>query len=544
MKKNKAILSVLTSTFLTLSLLVPNVKAETNSFNMKRIYGNDRYGTCVKLCNDCFKSAKNIVLVNGNSFADALCASVVANKMDAPIMLCDDKLKEDVKNEIIHLGPNNAYLVGGQGVVSYEIEDELKSMNINCTRLAGKDRFETSEMVAKFIGTKKGCFLTSGLDFPDALSIASIAAQKQMPILLSQKSGLTDSLKRFVKSENINVKYIIGGEGVLNKNVQTEFPNAKRLAGKDRYQTDAAVLNEFKKDLSFDKVYLTVGNKFPDALCATSPASLGKSPVILVDIYGAYATKDFVKNNSIKSENIVLLGGPSIMPNTILEKKEPPKPKPIPKPVVKPRPVNINSLVTSGAVYAQVTNSIKGLPKGVRVEIVKDNNNGTSYNVYYRGRYYYSIPRRYLWIPHDPATNNSRMTTNQLEAYVNSHNFSSNTPYFVWVDINRQRINIFKGSKNRWKLYNSFSCASGRNVTPTIRGNFVLQDRGPSFPGAIDWIRFYGNYLFHSILVNSRGQVIDPTIGKRASHGCVRVGIPDIRWMYNNLPRGTAVWTN
>ena len=85
------------------------------------------------------------------------------------------------------------------------------------------------------------------------------------------------------------------------------------------------------------------------------------------------------------------------------------------------------------------------------------------------------------------------------------------------------------------------------NVTPTIRGTFEVNGRGTRFgntAGAKNWVRFHESYLMHSVLVNAKGNIVDNTLGKRASHGCVRISMENSKWVYDNIPDGTTVWVN
>ena len=52
-----------------------------------------------------------------------------------------------------------------------------------------------------------------------------------------------------------------------------------------------------------------------------------------------------------------------------------------------------------------------------------------------------------------------------------------------------------------------------------------------------------GGILFHSITFNSHkghsGSV--SSLGRKASHGCIRLSIEDAKWIYDNCPMGTTV---
>ena len=143
-----------------------------------------------------------------------------------------------------------------------------------------------------------------------------------------------------------------------------------------------------------------------------------------------------------------------------------------------------------------------------------------------------------------PQTRNQK-----LEKFVNEKGLSSTTQYLMWVDISTQYTYVFKGKKGDWKLYRSMLCATGKDSTPTIKGTFKVGIRGSffRFDGGIakNYVQFKGNYLFHSVLFDPSGKrVIDSTLGKKASHGCVRLSVENSKWVYDNIPAGTTVYVN
>lgn len=218
-----------------------------------------------------------------------------------------------------------------------------------------------------------------------------------------------------------------------------------------------------------------------------------------------------------------------------------------------------NTLVKPSAVIARVTENAKlfssynapydvigTVNKGANVEIIYGMYTQWFYISY--GNVKGWVPGEVLSIPSDPPTNTNKMTREQLEGFVNHRGFSSNAPYFIWVDIDRQLTHIFSGSKGNWKLNKTIQCATGKNESPTLRGTFSVSRRGEWFynpryrSGAKYWVEFSGDYLFHSISLDGYGNVKDPTLGKRASSGCIRLSIEDSKWIYNYIPAGTTVW--
>ncbi|MCY6354796.1 L,D-transpeptidase [Clostridium sp. ZS2-4] len=122
-----------------------------------------------------------------------------------------------------------------------------------------------------------------------------------------------------------------------------------------------------------------------------------------------------------------------------------------------------------------------------------------------------------------------------------------NKAYSVLVDLSDQHVYVFKNGK----LIRNIICSTGQDWTPTPTGTYLIGDRGPAFlTGYNDsvicynWVRFNNNYLFHSVLCTRNGHVIQSEaakLGHKASHGCIRVPINDIKWFYSNVPRGSVV---
>lgn len=186
------------------------------------------------------------------------------------------------------------------------------------------------------------------------------------------------------------------------------------------------------------------------------------------------------------------------------------------------------------------------LKTGDKVEVLKDKT---------RQIYYVKHNSRLGWtesaildIPPDPPALDDVLTAEEIESYAARMRFKSDTEYFVWVDIARQRVYILKyDAKGVLRFDKNIICATGKNQSPTTRGYFTISDRGASFynarleSGAKYWVRFNGSYLFHSVALNEDGSVKDATLGQRRSDGCVRMGMEDIKWFYDNIPSGTAV---
>ncbi|WP_435789855.1 cell wall-binding repeat-containing protein [Clostridium sp.] len=278
-----------------------------------RVFGSDRYSTSVAISQEGWSTATTVIIASGQDFPDALSASALCKSKDAPILLTDSKaLSEVTIGEIQRLKATQAIIVGGTSVININIEKQLKTLGVTTSRVGGVDRYDTSKQVAKLSNLNNGIIIATGSDFPDALSIASVAGIKSMPILLSPKSGLDSNITDFIEGKNIPASYIVGGMGVLNSTIDSELPSSKRLSGKDRYATNLAVLTKFTDSLNFDTAYLVSGENFPDALCASALAAKNNAAVFLTDKNSISSDSiSFLKSHNVK--HIIIFGGTGVI---------------------------------------------------------------------------------------------------------------------------------------------------------------------------------------------------------------------------------------
>ena len=213
--------------------------------------------------------------------------------------------------------------------------------------------------------------------------------------------------------------------------------------------------------------------------------------------------------------------------------------------------VTIEELFPSTPVYATLKGAIIGAAKGEQVELYREDNG--SYTVITKAGKKVTVNRSKLRILADKKVTVQPVTKAQIEEYINTQNISSQTEYLVWTDLHRQNTYILKGRQNQWELVKRMLCSSGKNVTPTPRGFFTLQNKVPSFGQEKGYCcknayAFIGSsYLYHSILFDKTGSYIisgKKELGQKASHGCIRLSPEDSEWFYSTLPKETKVWVN
>ncbi|WP_270180339.1 cell wall-binding repeat-containing protein [Alkalihalobacillus sp. CinArs1] len=242
-----------------------------------RISGKDRYETAVSISEQGWESAETVIIARGDDFPDALAGAPLAFKMDAPILLTGKTLPQTVKDEIARLNAKKAYVLGGTGAVSTYVYNELKGLGLDVDRIGGSDRFETATNIAAVLdGDPAKAVVANGMNFPDALSIASYAAENGYPILLTMKDTLPDATKKAL--DEFESSIAVGGIGVISDSVLAHLPGADRYGGENRYATSAKIATMLNPA---DKAFIATGADFADALTGSVLAAKTDSTFLL-----------------------------------------------------------------------------------------------------------------------------------------------------------------------------------------------------------------------------------------------------------------------
>jgi len=317
-KGTKALASAtIMSLVLTSTLSAGPVKAAAGV--VTRTSGADRYATAASVATANWTTSDSVVLVNGDNYPDAVSASALAKKLNAPILLTKaGSLDTDSQAAITKLAAKNIYIVGGNASVSTAVRASLKA-NYSLVELGGANRYETNVAVAKelvSLGVKAdNVLLVGGEGFSDALSVAPVAAAKGQILLLGNNN--TDSMKSvidFVKANSSKVT-VVGTSNVISDAMYSQLGAVERVnGGASRFETNLNVLNKFASDLKADKVFVAnaSGNGFADALVASALAGKTASPLVLVDTDSSDATSNavnYIKTVATKTSDLNVIGG-------------------------------------------------------------------------------------------------------------------------------------------------------------------------------------------------------------------------------------------
>jgi len=127
--------------------------------------------------------------------------------------------------------------------------------------------------------------------------------------------------------------------------------------------------------------------------------------------------------------------------------------------------------------------------------------------------------------------------------------------YYVIVNVKYQLVLVYEKDENGeyTKPVRYMSCSSGAVKTPTKIGSYKLEGRHVRFGYFVKhhlygqyWTRIFGRTYFHSITYTKRNaqyytEDSYEDMGTQASHACIRLYVPDAKWIYYNIAPGTRV---
>ena len=317
--------------------VIPPTKPE----DPDRIEGGDRVDTSIDASEDLFPNGTDaVVLANCERYTDVLTANPFAIQIKAAALFTyKDKLPEKTLKEIERLGAKKIYISGGYDAVSKKVVDELINKGYDVFRFDGVNRYDTARKIAIKIrenGNKNVAELASGENYPDALSMTSMAVKDNAPILLTKKDSIPSYTKQALAEWDIETIKIAGLDEAISNNVEKQIKNGfaieennkkdsnvydgakvvSRFGGKDRYETSTVIAKESYPNSKLG-VYAT-GEKFPDALIAGNYAGRKKAPVLLVKKDNLpESVKKYTADSKI--EKATIIGGSKAVSDNVIE---------------------------------------------------------------------------------------------------------------------------------------------------------------------------------------------------------------------------------
>ena len=297
-------LAVLAGAALALGPALP--AAADHDVTPARIGGDTRYGTAAEIAHAQYPDgASEVIVASGTRFPDALAGAPVAAELDAPILLTErDDVPDATLAALDELDPDHVTILGGTVAVSEAAEARIaQSVRVEVDRIEGQTRYDTAAQAARFVqerndnaanwpGGQRAAFLTTGENFPDALSAGAPAASRDeapIPILLTHENELPAATAQTIEELNLDLVVVVGGTGAVAQSVEDavndDDTTTDRVAGETRTATATEMADYAIQYLGFDEddITLTRGDLFPDALAVAPMTGANHNPILLTE---------------------------------------------------------------------------------------------------------------------------------------------------------------------------------------------------------------------------------------------------------------------
>lgn len=341
---------------------------------VQRLAGTGRLGTAVALSQQAYPDGTGTVVVaRADAYADALAGAPLAATLDAPVLLTGSgNLSAEAEEEIDRLGADTAVLLGGENALSEQVESDLESAGVGTIRrVAGPDRFSTAALIAlELVGSRTGVdtYVVEGANsepgrgWPDAVSVAALAASARAPILLVTRDGIPPDTHDAICDLELRLT-IVGGAGAVSPEVASLLGDCDddgaadrpvgRVSGATRYETSRAVADlAVEQGFGPARTWLSTGANYPDALAAGPAAAADGAVLLLVDgaspegLRGTPPAVQWLEGHRADLEIVRVVGGEEVLTRQLEDdvrtliggggSPPPPSPSPSPTPTQAP----------------------------------------------------------------------------------------------------------------------------------------------------------------------------------------------------------------
>ncbi|GEM_PF-3380304 len=221
---------------------------------IERIGGDDRYETSTLVARRVIElvgGCDTVVVTTGENFPDALGASGMAGFFGWPILFVrPDAVPPSTAALLAELAPEDApvspiatLVLGGESAVGADVLAVLPA----ATRIGGADRYETAGLIAEWAFSRGASYdhvyLATGLDFPDALALAPLAARGGFPVVFTRPDALPAATDDFFMSHCSAIVdvTVVGGALAVSPDVEAAVAYAAtEIANADAQEIDPA----------------------------------------------------------------------------------------------------------------------------------------------------------------------------------------------------------------------------------------------------------------------------------------------------------------
>ncbi len=300
-------------------------KTGASAATWTRLAGDDALKTMQTITKAGFSTCDTVVIATMDGYWDALAASALAGKFNAPVLLtASSSLSLETRSEISRLGATKAYICGGKSAVSATVESQVKAVlkgSKTIKRLAGNDALDTAVRIGNEVGSARGdvCIIATAGGYWDALSIAPYSYSAKAPIYLCSGSTLTPGTISAIKAGGFKRVVITGGKYAVPTSVETQLKNngiksIKRIAGNDAYHTSGLIADwEYSQSLSADKMAIATASGYWDALGGAAMCGKNGSILVLADDGNRTNITGFAKKHKSEIAQAYVFGGKAVV---------------------------------------------------------------------------------------------------------------------------------------------------------------------------------------------------------------------------------------
>lgn len=230
MRLKRALTAVVAvGTFVIGAAAVAPTASASSITQVERLGGVDAIDTSVKVSQALWRSvgdppdpdaafANAVVLTRNDHFGDGLVGAPLAERKQGPLLLTSPNfLSGGAEDEIRRVLPTGktVYILGGTAAVSVNVENRLRALGYQVTRLWGNTQYETAVSIADAANTApEYIFVATGREYYDALSAGATAAASNGVVLLSDGPNLPWAVYDYINRHPSATILGVGGPAV------------------------------------------------------------------------------------------------------------------------------------------------------------------------------------------------------------------------------------------------------------------------------------------------------------------------------------------
>ena len=275
-----------------------------------RLWGDNDYGTMSSIVRSGFHTCDTVIIATFDGYWDALAASSLAGKHQAPILLTGaSELAQECLHSIQRLQASHAIVVGGTAVVSKHVEGQIRDALVGAKhveRIAGKTAIETAIEISKRTAPASDtCIVATVNGYWDALAASPYANAKQIPIYLTDTNGKVGAAAlTAIREGKFSRILIVGGTEAVHGSAErvlasTGAKTVKRLAGDTAVRTSAEVAAwGLSQGMSTDGMGVATINGYWDALTGSALCGSQNAVLVLTGDTDTYAIERILPSGS------------------------------------------------------------------------------------------------------------------------------------------------------------------------------------------------------------------------------------------------------